>query len=250
MIAYYLHSRRPETRDRARAIVDALGQDVVVSSYPAPFGWAPGWVVLTDDSPAALSAWLIDQRPAAVLVDGPAEHVRVATGAGCRVAAVVGPGADPFHALGPSADVVDVLVAPWSSDLRAAAPTRWDDRVVHVGAIGAAAAMAVARRPAPPQRSRHGQWRCLGLAPTASGPGPRQRWEIVTSTPGWQWSFSGERELLEDGPVWDALLRCDVVVCAPTPTNLAAVAAAQVPAVLVLSDRSPAEHLFLAEAAR
>lgn len=242
MIAYYLHSRRPDRVDRARAVLEALGEDAVaVSPDSTPFHWARRWDRLADASTGSLAAWVALHRPAAVVLDGPAQLVRAVSAPGRSTALVVAPGTLPERLTGPD----DLLLAPWASGTRV---SRWPDtRTVHLGAVGAVSRRAVARRPS--RLPARGAWHCVSIAATASGPGPRERREILAETGGWQWWFAGERDVLDEGPVWDLLLRSDVLVCEATPANLAAAAATEVPAVLVLPRRPSAEQTFLADAA-
>lgn len=241
MIAYYLQSPRADALDRARALIDGIGAPVtLVSSRPAPFSWRGGWDNLGDVSSGALAAWLVAHEVDAVVVDGAAEYVEVVRAAGIRTIEVARPGAHP------DASLADLVLAPWADDAAESDP----DRVVQLGAPGAASARALAARPPRPPSSGRGPSRCVSITPTASGPGPRERREILSATPTWHWWFAGERDLLDDGPVWDRLLRADVLVCAPTGPNLAAAAATQVPTILVLPARPSDEETFLAEAAR
>lgn len=256
MTALYLHTQRHDSLDRARALVTALAPAAeVVSPHPAPLGWTGRWTRVADAEVPTWSDWLEERRPGSVIVEGPVDHVRAAVATGRPVAVVALPAGGTHGELGPAYGLADVILAPWAPGaLGDSWPEAWLERTVHLGAVGHAARTALARHPLrqvlAEVRTGRGPWRCLNLAPTGAGASPRERREILAETPGWHWWFAGERELLSDGPVWGTLLRADVVVCSPTTPNLAAVAAARVPAVLILPDRPAAEQTFLAEIAR
>jgi hypothetical protein len=240
VVVYYLQHRTPETLDRARAILESLeNTSTVLSPYPAPLGWPTSWVRLPDGSPDALGDWIAGSWREGVIVDGSSAHLRAAVGQGRRTVAVAVPGVPG------RAEAADLVLAPWApfeGEPIFSAP------VLHLGAIGAGIIRAAAGRPA--TAAVGGAWQCLSLSATASGPGPRERREIIAGSPAWQWWFASERELLTQGPVWETLARSDVLVCAATSVNLAAAAAVGVPVVLVgPATPSPAER-FLIEAAR
>ncbi|MCW2783969.1 MAG: hypothetical protein JWP74_486 [Marmoricola sp.] len=255
VIAYYLLSHRPDSIDRARAVLDAMGPGpdaVVVSPHPAPLGWATAWERLETPEAADWAGWLSEHEPSAVVVEGTSEHVRAATGSGRQVAVVALPGGGTDGELGPAYGEADLILAPWPAGAADATwPAAWRERTIHLGAAGWAAPNALRSRPATGGSGRwpRGPWRCVSLSATAAGPEPRERRSLVLETPGWQWWFAGEREVLHEGPVWDWLQRADVVLCAPTPTNLTALAAVRVPAVLLLPTRPTASESFLADLA-
>jgi hypothetical protein len=250
MIALYLPLLRPAVLDRARALLAALGPTaVVVSPHAAPAVTPARWVRLADPDPAIWRRWVSAHRPDLVVVDGSGPHTRAAAGLGSTVAVVVRMDGAVDGDLGAAYSEADIVLAPWpAGSVVGRWPARWQERTLHLGALGWQAASSARRRPSTaPAPSR--RWDCVVLSATGAGPGPRERRAMMAATSGWHWTCAPDHALLDDGPVWDALWRSAVVVCAPTPANIAAVAAARKPTVLVLGTRSPGQE-FLADAAR
>jgi hypothetical protein len=244
LIAYYLQNPRPATLDRARAVMAALGPDtVLVSASAAPLGWRTPWVTTSGTDPvSSWKAWLADGEPTFVVVDGSAGHARAAACPGRTVAVVATPGGSVENGAG------EVVLAPWAPvDRNRCSPP--SAARIHLGAIGRAAAEAAAvLREVPRQTGR--QWQCVVLSPPGGGLGPRERRDLLLDAPAWRWWFAAEHEVLEPHePIWSSLARADVAVCAPTPANLAAVASAGTPTLLVLPDRPTSDQLFLADRA-
>jgi hypothetical protein len=248
VFAYYLQASRRESLDRLRSVLEAVSaaDAVVVSPSRAPLGWPSSWVSLGSADPASWRTWLVAHRPSTVVVDGSEEHLRIAKKSAHKVAVVAAPGG--AMAPGPAGTAyadADLVLAPWPAGGADGRPSDGPDRTLHLGAVGWAARRAVRRRRPRIMRAED-RWACVHLVPSAGGPGPRERRDLVDETPGWRWWVANESDVLCDGPTWDHLLRADVVACAPTPGNLAAVAAARIPAVLTLTDAPTSSELFLA----
>jgi hypothetical protein len=250
MIALYVSVLRPSVLDRARALLDVLGPSArIVSPHGCPGFARSRWVRLPDDDPSTWQRWVRTHRPRLVVVDGSGAHCRAVTGLGpvvCVMAQVDGE-IDPD--LGAAYSEADLILAPWApGDTDETWPARWQEHTLHLGAVGWQALTAARRRA---RQSRGSAWsrHCVVLSGTGAGPDPRDRRAMMTGTPGWSWTYVPEHATLEEGPAWDALGRCSVVACVPTPTNLATVAALRKPAVLVVGSRSHGQA-FLAEKAR
>lgn len=242
MLAYYLQVSRPDRLDRVRSVLDALApsEGVVVSPDAAPGRWRGEWVSLDSTDPEVWRNWVTAHRPESVIVEGSGQHVSAATGVARSVAVMASPGEDR------AGEGADLVLAPWAGEPHdgPSAP----GRVLHLGALGSVARAAVTRRS---RRAGTGhRWSCVRLVPTAAGPAPRERRSLAAETPEWRWAIANERDVLHDGPTWDQLLQADVVVCAPTAANIAAVAAVRVPTVLVTRERPSPSEAFLAERAR
>lgn len=250
MIALYVHDPRTESFDRARALVAALGDSVVlVSAHPPRIGWSSEWRLLPDSGVETWAAWLAEYSPETVIVDGPPTHARAVCDRGAALVVLATPGGGEFGERGSAYADAAAILAPWpqaASDW----PAAWRDRTVHLGAVGwradREAQQAEVYRPGIVRSAfRH----CVALWPTSGGPGPRERRDIGVETPGWRWTYAPERDLREPGPVWSALLRAEVAICTPSSTTLAALARFAVPAVLAMPERPSAATAFLAEAA-
>ena len=249
MIALFVPAPRPSALDRARALVEVLGPSTkVVSPSPPPPVPPAEWVQLPDPDPATWRRWVEARRPSLVVVDGSGAHTRAVTGLGATVAVVVQLDGDVDGDLGAAYSEADLILAPWPSGRVVEGwPARWEERTLHLGAIGWRARSAARWRPGDLEELTH--WRqCLVLSATGAGPRPRERRAMITGSADWSWSYAPDHAVLEDGPVWDTLWRCTVVVCAPTPSNVAAVAAARKPAVLVTGSWSYSQR-FVADAA-
>jgi hypothetical protein len=252
MIAIYLHDPRPESFDRARALADALGNDVrVVSAHPPPLGWSLDWTLLPDSEPATWAGWLRAHSPGTVIVDGPVEHARAVREAGAVLVVVAVPGGGLHGERGSAYDDATLILAPWPPGASEGWPDAWRRRTLHLGALGWRSGQVTRHAERLPLAGRvpRALHSCVALWPTHAGPGPRERRAIAVETPGWRWTYAPERDVLEPGPVWSNLLRAEVVVCTPSAPTLAALAAVQVPAVLVLPERPDAAQAFLARAA-
>lgn len=249
MIAVYVSQLHAAALDRARALVEGFGPEAtVVSPHPVPGRTPVPWVQLADAQVETWRQWVRVNQPSLVVVDGAGRLARAARGLGATVAVVAQVDGEVDSEIGAAYSEVDVILAPWAPGSASAWPARWHERTLHLGALGWQAARAVERRAAlgdPSIRHRN----CVVLTATASGPGPRERRAMMVGTPSWTWTYAPEHGLHQDGPVWDALWRCSVAVCAPTSTNLAALAVLRKPAVLVVADRSHGQW-FLAEVIR
>lgn len=251
MIAIYVHDARPECFDRARALAAALDDTaILVSAHPPMLGWSADWRLLPSSDLESWTAWLDVNRPEAVIVDGPAAHARAVRDRGATLLAIAPPGGGDDEERGSAYADAAAILAPWP---RAAWrwPAAWAERTVHVPGLSWRVDQEVGRaeeyrRPATaPSGFRH----CVALWPTSGGPDPRERRDIGIETPGWRWTYALERDLREPGPIWSALMRAEVAVCAPTLTTISALARLQVPAVLAVPERPTAAAAFLAEVA-
>jgi len=249
MIAVYVSHLHPAALDRAHALVEALGSDAtVVSPHPAPGTTGVPWIQIPDSDVETWRSWVRDHRPSLVVVDGAGGHARAVCGLGPRVAVVAQVEGEVDSEIGAAYSEVDVILAPWAPASAAHWPVRWQERTVHLGGFGWQAVQAVGRRAGlGAASSRHRS--CVVLTGTSAGPGPRERRAMMVGTPSWTWTYAPDHGLHQDGSVWGALWKCSVVVCAPTSTNLAALAVLRKPAVLMVDARSHGQA-FLADVAR
>lgn len=252
MIAIYVHDPRPEYFDRARALAAALGSDArMVSAHPPPLGWSSEWSLLPDSTLPTWVAWLRRAAPEVVIVDGPVEHTRAVREVGAKPVVIAWPGGGAHGDHGIAYADAALVLAPWPPAASVGWPDAWRRRTLHLGALGWRSTQ-VARQAEHLQaasRTPRELWHCVALWPRHAGPGPRERRSIAVGTPGWHWTYAPERGLLEPGPVWSDLMSAEVAVCTPSTSTIAALAAFQVPAVLVLPERPTAAQSFLAEAA-
>jgi len=249
MIALFLPVLSPSALDRARALIDALGPSTkVVSPHPAPPVPPAEWIQLAHPDPAAWRQWVEARRPSVVVIDGSGAHTRAATGLDATVAVVVQLDGDVDGDVGAAYSEADLILVPWPAGRVVESwPVRWEEHTLHLGALGWRARSAARRRPGDIEALTH--WRqCMVLSATGAGPRPRERRAMMTGSADWSWTYAPDHAVLDDGPVWETLWRCSVVVCAPTPANLAAVAVARKPAVLVTGTWSYGQA-FLADAA-
>jgi len=247
MIVVYVHEPRAENFDRARAVAAQLGESaILVSAHPPRLGWSADWRLLPDSEVGTWAAWLVENTPETVIVDGPVSHARAVKDVGARLVMVASPGDGER---GTAYAEAAAILAPWPEDA-IEWPAAWRERTIHLGAVGWRAAQEDLRsqtfRPLEVRTSfRH----CVAVWPTGGGPDPRERRAISIETPGWRWIYAPERALHEPGPIWSALMRADVTVCAPSLMTFAALARFGVPAVLAVPDRPSPAAAFLAEAA-
>jgi hypothetical protein len=249
MIAVYVSQLHAAALDRDRALVEAFGSEAtVVSPHAAPGTTPVPWIQLADSEVETWREWVRVNRPSLVVVDGAGRLARAVRGLGATVAVVAQVDGEVDSEIGAAYSEVDVILAPWAPGSSPAWPARWHERTLHLGAMGWQAVRALERRTALGDASaRHRN--CVVLTGTASGPGPRERRAMMVGTPSWTCTYAPDHGLHQDGPVWDALWRCSVAVCAPTSTNLAALAVLRKPAVLVVGGRSHGQA-FLAEVVR
>lgn len=261
MIGYYVHHHGRGHLSRARAIIAHLDSPVtVLSSLPRPTDWGGPWRVLPLDTDigdesaadvragghlhwvplgsrglreraAAMSAWMFETEPAAVVVDVSVEVALLVRLHGVPVISVALPGRrdDPVHTLG--FGVSSAVIAAWpaaaSGMLIAEVPVR------AVGAISTFAPDA-----ADPPRRDGEERRVLVL----SGSGGDEFTAAAVAaaraqTPGWQWEhLGGAAGRWSDDP-WHDIRSADVVITHAGQNAVAEVAAARRPAIIVPQQR-------------
>ena len=253
MIGWYVHHQGRGHLERARCIARALDLPVTgLSSLPAPGAPFVDWVQLPQDDSAtdpgevtahgalhwapvrdaasagrvaALTAWVAQARPQAVVVDVSAEAALACRLSGVPVIVVAQPGerTDAVHAT--VYRLADAIVAPWSD--RVYAPRwlqPWRDKTVYVGAIS-----RFDGRSAPPAEP--------GLVVALSGAGGS--WTTPAGSPrhpevpGWRWEVLDARAPDAPADPWERLCRAGVVVAHGGLNALAEVAAARRPAIVI-----------------
>ena len=281
-VGYYVHHVGLGHARRAAGLAEELrrhcGLDVVgLSTLPRPAGWVGGWVTLPPDevadpcdpSPggrlhwaprdhartreraAALSRWIAEAKPAAMISDVSVEVTLLARLHGVPVVAVALPGdrADAAHLLG--FEVADAVVGFWPTAVTREVLTTSPAvlrRVVAVGghslldAEGCAAGIDVADR-AGGDRSvvalsgRGGEaWSASQLAAVRA----------ATEPEGWSWTVLGEGSWVDDPR--EALRGADVVVTHAGQNAIADIAALRRPAVVVPAERPHREQRRTGEA--
>ena len=270
-IGYYVHHVGRGHLHRATALAAHLaatgGPSVTgLSSHPRPDDWPGEWVELARDDQgetafptargrlhwaplhhdglrartAAVSAWIAEARPSALVVDVSVEMVLLARLHGVPVVSVVLPGRrdDAPHLLG--FEVADALVGFWppdAHDMLKGVPYELKDRLHCVGALS----------------------RFPVVTPTDSGTSQRRavlmlgqggHTEVPAPTGAWTWTTIGASsdDWVEDP---SALLReADVVVTHAGQNALAETAAARRPAVVVAQQRPHEEQATTADTLR
>ncbi|MCW2820008.1 MAG: undecaprenyldiphospho-muramoylpentapeptide beta-N-acetylglucosaminyltransferase, partial [Marmoricola sp.] len=204
------------------------------------------WVPLDDpgiaDRAAALSTWLVAERPDLVVVDVSVEAAALVRLHGVPVVSVVLPGerTDPAHLLG--LRLSTAVVACWPEgfpDMLPGLPPDVAARVHPVGAVSRVPVLdpAPPRLPGPPDRPRVAllQGRGGGALTDLTGPA------LARSAPGWDWTELGGGGGWVEDPA--AVLRAsDVVVANAGQNSLAEIASCRTPAVVVAADRPHAEQ--------
>lgn len=280
MIGYYAHHVGRGHVHRATAFAAAWqdGEDetvVGISSSGPPPGWRGPWRRVPRDDEgaepqdptargtfhwaplgdpglrartAAISAWIEQHRPRALVVDVSVEVILLARLHGVPVVSIVQPGrrADPAHLTGLRA--ADALVCPWPEDADACGamlpgmPSDIAERAVRVGAVSRCSPRARPRRaaPGPPRHvvvldgtgGRGDLGRAAHARRRASGTGAGTPWSLTLLAAGSGW---------QDDPT-AALAAADVVVSHAGGGALADVASARVPAVVVPGERPHEEQ--------
>jgi len=286
VIGYYVHHHGHGHRHRALEVARALcaaGEGVTgLSSLPAPEGWPGSWVRLAPDaepgdpaprSPtagdrlhwvplghaglrsraAAVSAWIAEAAPSAVVVDVSVEVALLVRLHGVPVVTLVQPGerGDAAHRLG--YDVAEALVGCWPPEadrtggtgegmLRGLPP----EVTARVRAVGGLSRFDVAE---PSDRAERAAGRRVvllsgsgGSALDASGLDAAR-----AATPGWEWTVLDARlgSWVDDPRA--ALRETDVVVTHAGQNALAEVAACRTPAVVVAQERPHREQEVTAD---
>ena len=265
MIGWYVHHHGHGHLERARCIARALGGPVTgLSSLPAPGAPFADWLQLPPDDTAtdagdatahgalhwapvrdpasarrmaALTAWIVQARPRAVVVDVSVEAALTCRLAGVPVVVVAQPGdrTDEIHAL--AYRLADAVLAPWAEEVYAPAwLAPWRDKTVYAGAISRFDDRATT--PSEPGvvlalSGAGGTW----TGPDGAAPTP-------PDLPGWTW------KTLAGGvtDAWPDLCRASVVVAHGGLNALAEVAAARRPAVVIPQDRPFGEQAATAHA--
>ncbi len=270
MIGYYVHHHGSGHLHRAMTVAPHLPDEVTgLSSLPRPKAWTGPWIQLPLDNEAgsydgadvtadgllhwaplgdaglrgrmaAVSGWIDQHSPAAVVVDQSVEVCLLSRLHGVPVVALTAPGrrTDVPHQLGFGA--ASALVGPW--------PRGWTDRLLpDLAAVHAdrfVAIGAVSRFPVRPARgqTRRRSSRLRPHVVLLAGTGgdgftPDMVGRAQEQTPGWDWSV-----LSHTLGTWRAdpaavLAGADVVVLHPGQNSLAEVAALRVPAVVVPAPR-------------
>ena len=275
MIGYYIHHHGRGHLHRATAIGDALGMPVTgLSSLPRPAEWAGDWVELPLDVPgapasagfdatangrlhwvpvgvdglrtrmAAISAWIAEARPDALVADVSVEVALLARLHGVPVVTVALPGVrdDPAHALG--FDVSTAIIAAWPAEARGMVTGLSASAAARLHPVGAisrfpgAGAGAVAAPDAVARASRDATRRALVLA-GAGGDGFTADAVAAAraATPGWEIVHLGGSSGTWVADPREALREADVVVTHAGQNAIADVAAARRPAIIVPQSR-------------
>jgi hypothetical protein len=268
MIGYYAHHQGAGHLTRLQSIAGAVDDAVWgLSSAGAPAAWTGGWTQLArDDDPdprelarsgnptangalhwvprghvglaersAQITAWVVEHRPRAVVVDVSVEVALLVRLCGVPTVVVALPGErlDPAHRA--AYDTADALLAPWPQGTHDAAwPSEWVAKAWFVGGISRFDHLTP--RPAVPAATSEGGtvvvlWGAGGRTTTAT--------EIDAAkamTPAWTW-VERSPGTPSDVPLWDQLQRADVVVTHAGQNAVAEVAAARRPAVVVAQPR-------------
>ena len=273
MIGYYVHHQGRGHLHRAVAIAACAATDITgLATSARPAGWLGDWVELADDAGAgpeadlgaggrlhyvpyghdglrsrmaALSAWIADARPDALVADVSVEVALLARLHGVPVLTMAQPGRrrDAAHTLGYS--ISERILAPWP----AAATQIWHtDRSAVAGKVdhlGAISRFDVVREPLEPTP---------GSVLVLNGTGGPQLTREVDSaraaTPAWDWvHLGGQGGPWSDDP-WPLLNTTSVIVSHCGQSAVADIAAARRPAVLVPQARPFDEQATMAVALR
>ena len=272
MIGYYVHHQGRGHASRAASIAAATEQEVVVlSSLPRPATWTGGWVLLDRDDGgaaptavdaggrlhwvplhdaglaarmAAVSAWIVANRPSLLVVDVSVEIAVLARLHGVPVVTFALPGdrGDAPHGLG--FDMADTVLACWPDGAGGVVGGLSASSEAKLRPIGAISRFhRSASDPAPVPRT------VLVLSGAGgSGPDAALLTAARASTPDWTWTvLDGTPEGWVDDP-WPLICAADVVITHAGQNALADVAAAGRPAIVVPQDRPHDEQLWAARA--
>ena len=272
VIGYYVHHQGRGHASRAASIAAATEQEVVVlSSLARPAGWTGGWVLLDrddgSDDPsdvdaggrlhwvplhdsglaarmAAVSSWILANRPSLLVVDVSVEIAVLARLHGVPVVTFALPGdrGDEPHALG--FDLADTVIACWPDGLAGIAgglSVATKRKLRPVGAIS-----RFRRSNSDPVAVP----RTVLVLSGAGGAGPRAALVDAArrATPGWTWTMlDGAPGSWVDDP-WPLICAADVVITHAGQNALADVAAAGRPAIVVPQERPHDEQRWTARA--
>jgi hypothetical protein len=267
VIGYYAHHQGAGHLTRLRSIARAMDEPVWgLSSAPAPPGWDSGWTQLArDDDPdpaelardgdptahgvlhwvprghtglarrsAQLTAWVVEQRPRALVVDVSVEIALLARLCGVPTVVVALPGHRHDRAHRIAYDSADALLAPWPEGTHDLGwPREWTDKAWFVGGISRFDHRTP--RPAAPPPLTGGTvlvlWGAGGRTTTAA-----ELAAARAATPSWTWVERAPGSP-SDVPLWEQLEQADVVVTHAGQNAVAEVAAARRPAVVVAQPR-------------
>ncbi len=283
MIGYYVHHQGAGHLARARALADALAERggpglTVLSSLPRPCDWGAGWVSLArdDGGPAdgpprhptaggrlhwaplahpglrermsAISCWLAEAAPAAVVVDVSVEVLALVRLHGVATVGVVLPGerGDAAHLLG--LDLADELVGFWPAAAQCVLGGPPDATRRRVRALGALSsrppAPVVDRAPGGAAGRSPGGGRVVLLGGAGGTTvGEAEVAAAVAQTPDWSWTVlgaAGASWVDDPGP---AVRSADVVVTHAGQNAVAEVAQARRPAVVLPQPRPHDEQV-------
>jgi UDP-N-acetylglucosamine--N-acetylmuramyl-(pentapeptide) pyrophosphoryl-undecaprenol N-acetylglucosamine transferase len=191
---------------------------------------------------AALTRWIAEQQPAALVVDVSVEVAVAARLASVPTVVVAMPGDrdDPAHQLGYRS--ADAILAFWP---RAAYDPPWlrphAERVAYLGAVSRYDGRARTGPPEPRTVTVLG-----GLGEAAGAGRERELAAAMGSTEGWRWRRLDATHWADDP--WDALCRSAVVVSHAGQNAVAEVAAAGRPAIVVAQRRPHDEQVRTAQA--
>ena len=266
MIGYYVHHHGNGHLHRAMTVAPHLPEPVTgLSSLPRPESWtgpcvqlprddsspsyagadvtAQGllhWVPLADAGlrgrMAAISSWIEEHAPTAVVVDQSVEVCLLARLHGVPVVALTAPGrrTDPPHALGFGA--ASAVVGAW--------PSGWTHRLLpgldaattdQVHAVGAVSRFAVS-----PGRAREPRQRPHAVLLAGTGGDGFTRSAIARAkeqTPDWDWTVLSRTLGTWHHDPAAVLATADVAVLHPGQNSLAEVAALRLPAIVVPAAR-------------
>ena len=273
MIGYYVHHQGRGHLHRAAAIAACAATDITgLATSARPAGWLGDWVELADDAGAgpeadsgaggrlhyvpyghdglrsrmaALSAWIADARPDALVADVSVEVALLARLHGVPVLTMAQPGRrrDAAHTLGYA--ISEQILAPWP----AAATQIWHTdrsavagKVAHLGPISR---FDVVREPLAPTPGS-----VLVLNGTG---GPALTKEVASAraaTPAWVWVHLGGSGGPWSNDPWPLLSTTSVIVSHCGQSAVADISAARRPAVLIPQARPFHEQVTMAVALR
>ena len=272
VIGYYAHHQGRGHLHRAVAIAARTGTTITgLSTHSRPAGWSGEWLELADDAGAgpetrpdaggrlhyvpyaheglrsrmaALSAWIADTRPDALVVDVSVEVALLARLHGVPVLTLAQPGRrrDSAHTLGYS--VSEQILAPWpkaAGPIWQADPTATTGKVTHLGAISRFDVLTDPVAPTPGS--------VLVLNGVGGGALTGPVGQAQAATPDWDWAHLGPGGVWLDDP-WPLLTTAAVVVSHCGQNAVAEIAAARRPAVLVPQPRPFDEQAAMAATLR
>jgi hypothetical protein len=266
VIGYYVHHHGSGHLHRAMTVAPHLPDRVTgFSSLPRPESWTGPWVQLPRDDGApdyttadvtargllhwvplgdpglrgrmaAISAWVEEHAPTAMVVDQSAEVCLLARLHGVPVVALTAPGrrTDDAHRLGfgSASAIIGAWPAGLTHRLLPGLDARIGDRVHAVG--------AVSRFGVGPARSRVPRRRSHVVLLAGTGGDGFTRASIARAqeqTPGWDWTVLSRTLGTWHRDPAAVLATADVVVLQPGQNSLAEVASLRVPAIVVPAAR-------------